>query len=87
MDPDDAVFSWEAVADPAGSEIVGYEVVIECEEPEFSKLTALVNADVTQITVPPEVLNQEDADECKWEVLAIEESGNQTISETEFSID
>ena len=87
VDPDDAVFSWEAVADPPGSEIVGYEVVVECEEPEFTKTTALVGADVTSLTVPPEVLGQEDADECKWEVLAIEESGNQTISETEFEID
>jgi hypothetical protein len=87
VDPDDAVFSWGAVADPPGSEIVGYEVVIECEEPEFSKLTARVGAEVTSITVPPEMLGQEDADECKWEVLAVEDSGNQTISETEFSID
>jgi hypothetical protein len=87
VDPDDAVFSWEAVADPPGSEIVGYEVVIECEEPEFTKLTALVGPDVTSLTVPPEVLAQEDADECKWEVLAIEESHNQTISEEEFGIE
>ena len=87
VDPEDAVFTWGAVADPPGSEIVGYEVVIECEEPEFTKLSALVGAAVTSITVPPEVLGQEDADECKWEVLAIEESGNQTISETEFGIE
>ncbi len=87
VDPDDAVFSWEPVADPPGSEIVGYEVVIECEEPEFTKLSTLVGAAVTSITVPPEMLGQEDADECKWEVLAIEDSGNQTISETEFSIE
>ncbi len=87
VDPDNAVFSWMAVADPPGSEIVGYEVVVECEEPDFTKTTANVGADVTSLTVPPEVLGQEDADECKWEVLAIEESGNQTISETEFGID
>ena len=86
VDPEDAVFTWEVVADPPGSEIVGYEVVIECEVPEFTKLSALVGAAVTSITVPPEVLGQEDADECKWEVLAIEDSGNQTISETEFGI-
>ena len=86
VDPDDAVFTWLPVADPPGSEIVGYEVVVECEEPEFTKTTARVGADVTSITVPPEVLGQEDADECKWEVLAIEESGNQTIAEAEFEI-
>lgn len=87
IDPDNAVFMWEPVADPPGSEIVGYEVVVECEEPEFTKTTSRVGADVTSITVPPEVLGQKDADECKWEVLAIEESGNQTISEAEFEID
>jgi len=87
VDPDDAVFIWEAVDDPPGSKIVGYEVVIECEQPDFTKTTALVGADVTSITVPPQVLGQEDADDCKWEVLAIEDSGNQTISETEFEIE
>lgn len=87
VDPDDAVFSWGAVADPPGSEIVAYEVVIECEEPDFTKLSAIVGADTTSITVPPEMLSQEDLDECKWEVLAIEDSGNQTISETEFGVE
>ncbi len=87
VDPDDAVFTWQAVADPPGSEIVGYELVIGCEASDFAEVVARVGPDVTSLTVPPEVLDQEDADECKWEVLAVEESGNQTISETEFSID
>ena len=87
IDADDAVFTWQAVADPPGSEIVGYEVVVECDEPEFAKLTALVGPDVTSLTVAPEVLGQEDAEECKWEVLAIEDSHNQTISEGEFAVE
>ncbi len=87
MDPDNAVFSWEAVADPPGSEIVGYEIIVGCEVPDFVDFAAKVGSDVTSVTVSPEVLDQEDADECKWEVLAIEESGNQTISETEFAIE
>ena len=87
VDPDDAVFEWEAVADPPGSEIVGYHVVVECEEPDLLVFTADVGPGVTSITVPPEFLGQEDMDECKWEVLAIEESGNQTISEAEFGVD
>ncbi len=86
VDPDDAVFEWEAVADPPGSEIVSYEVIIECEEPDFIELGALVGPDVTSITVPPEFLDQ-GGEECKWEVLAKERSGNQTISEAEFEID
>ncbi|MFQ5526198.1 MAG: hypothetical protein ACE5GX_08035 [Thermoanaerobaculia bacterium] len=87
VDPENAVFTWVQVADPPGSEIVTYEVVLECEEPEFTKATFLVGPDVDSITVGPEFLEQEDLDECKWEVLAKEDSGNQTISETEFSID
>ncbi len=85
VDPEDAVFEWAPVADPPGSEIVSYHVVVECEEPALRKLEADVGPMVTTLTVAPEVLDG--ADECKWEVLAIEESGNQTISETEFGID
>jgi hypothetical protein len=48
---------------------------------------ARVGPDVTSVTVSPEILDQEDADECKWEVLSVERSGNQTISETEFEIE
>ncbi len=87
VDPDDAVFSWEPVADPPGSEIVGYEIIIGCEEPGFLSYAAEVGPEVTSLTVSPEILDQEGADECKWEVLAIETSGNQTLTETEFTID
>ncbi len=87
IDPEDAEFSWQPVADPQGSEIVGYEIVVECEEPDFIEYVAQVGPDVASVTVSPEILGQEDADECKWEVLAIETSGNQTLTESEFSIE
>ncbi len=51
VDPEDAVFTWEAVADPAGSEIAGYEVVVGCEEPAFLDYVAQVGPDVTSVTV------------------------------------
>ena len=86
-DPEDAEFSWQLVADPQGSEIVGYEIVVGCEEPDFIEYVAQVGPDVTSVTVSPEILGQEDANECKWEVLAIEASGNQTLTESEFSIE
>jgi hypothetical protein len=86
VDPEDAVFSWGEVDDPAGSEISGYQVVIECEEGD-AELQMDVGPDVTSITAPPELLTQDEVDDCKWEVLAIEDSGNQTISETEFEIE
>lgn len=87
VDPDNAVFMWAPVADPPGTEIVSYEVVVECDEPEFTKVTGLVSADVSSFSVPAEFLNQNDLEDCKWEVLAKEDSGNQTISEEEFEID
>ena len=86
VDPNDAVFSWQLVADPPSSWIVRYQVIVECEEPVFRVLDVLVGPTVDSLTVPPEFL-EEGADECKWEVLAIERSGNQTISETEFGIE
>ncbi len=86
VDPNDAVFFWQLVADPPGSRIDRYQVIVECEEPVFRVLDVLVGPTVDSLTVPPELLLEEGADECKWEVLAIERSGNQTISETEFGI-
>ena len=83
VDPDDAVFSWEEVPDPPGSEIDAYVVVVECEEPG-SEMAVEIPADVTSITVPPEVLAGQE--ECKWEVLAVEESGNRTITESPFDL-
>lgn len=86
VDPDDAVFEWESVANPPGSEIVGYEVVVSCDG-DFVEFVAQVGPDVTNVTVAPEVLNQDGAEGCKWEVLAIEESGNQTLTEAEFAVE
>ena len=87
VDPDDATFDWEPVADPPGSEIVSYEVVVECELEDIETLfSTIVGPDVTGVTVPPEYLGQE-GEECKWEVLAKEETGNQTISEAPFTIE
>ncbi len=86
VDPDNAVFEWQPVADPPGSEIVGYEVIIVCEDLEFGEIIAQVGPDVTTYTASPEFMSQ-GGEECKWEILSIEASGNQTISESEFSIE
>ena len=84
VDPDDALFAWEEVDDPPGGEIDIYQVVVECEEPG-SEMAVDVPSDITQITVPPEVLAGQE--ECKWEVIAVEEYGNRTISESEFDLE
>ena len=63
--------------------IIGYEVIVEEAESE-RRYTINVPADVTSVTVPPEFLDL--GDEFQYEVLAIEESGNQTITEEEFCL-
>ena len=89
VDPEeDVIILWDPVVDPFPGtwlpvNIVGYQVVVEREEP--SKLVFSVDLTASapqQVTVPWEFLEPET--EYKFEVLAIEESGNQTISESEF---
>lgn len=80
-----AIVSWEPVTtDIFGSsdiEIVGYQVIVEDEESGRSFQVDLP-ADATQVTVSPEVLEPDT--EYKFEILAIEESDNQTITESCF---
>jgi hypothetical protein len=81
QDPNNTVVRWEPVPDPPGSEIVEYEVIVEREDP-LRVFSVRVPATVTSVTVPPEFL--EPGTEYKFEVLAIEAGGNQTISERSF---
>jgi hypothetical protein len=85
VDPDNTVLEWELVPDPPGSEIISYEIVVETEDPEERTFKVLLPPDATSVTVPPEFMAG--GPEFKWEVLAKEESGNQTISESEFETD
>ncbi len=62
--------------------IVGYEVVVERETGSLRVFSAEVGPETTRVTVPPEFMQP--GTEYKFEVLAIEASGNQTISEREF---
>ena len=84
---EDVVILWEPVVNPFPGtwlpvEIVGYQVIVEREEPSLLVLSIDLPAWATQVTVPWEFLEPET--EYKFEVLAIEKSGNQTISEREF---
>ncbi|MGH9464056.1 MAG: fibronectin type III domain-containing protein [Thermoanaerobaculia bacterium] len=81
VDPDNTVVEWQAVADPPGSEIVGYQVIVERED-EVRVIDIKLSADITSVTIPPEFM--EPGTEYKFEVLAIEDGGNQTISERAF---
>jgi len=95
------VISWAAVTTthpdlghPQGSpdiRIYNYEVVVEAEledadgEEFLSVFSVLLPPDVTSMTVPEEFLSQ--SDEFKFEVLAREESFNQTAVESCFLLD
>lgn len=82
QDPTDTVVEWEAVPDPEESTIVNYQVIVEQEVPTLRVLEAMLPATATTLTVPPEFLSADT--EYKFEVLAIEAGGNQTLSEASF---
>jgi hypothetical protein len=82
------------IADPAGVEVIGWEVVVEPAEEEgiepFRVFSVQLPPDQTSVTVPAEFIETymdvNGVEEFKFEVGAIEESGNQTFSEGEFCI-
>jgi len=80
---DIAVIEWDPVDTDIwgdeGIEIEGYQVIVEAEEGPDRKFSVTVPADTTMVSIPEEVLVE--GTEFKFEVLAIEESGNQTITE------
>jgi len=83
QDANNTVVRWAPVADPPGSRIVRYEVIVVDESIVPKRvLSAVVPATVTSMMIPPTFLLPNG--EYKYEVLAIEEGGNQTLSETAF---
>lgn len=80
---EDAVASWNPGSQPNGVRIVGYEVIVERENP-LRVFSADLPASQTSITIPAEFL--EPGAKHKIEVLAIEKSGNQTITEVPFKV-
>jgi len=86
VDPSNLVIEWEPVTETiAGSSnltITGYQVIVEQEEP-LRIFSIDLPATATSVTVPAGFLVQPDRLH-KFEVLAIEKSGNQTITEGEF---
>ena len=66
---------------PLDSEIVAYQVIVEQEDP-LRVFSADLTPDKTSIVIPASFMLP--GAEYKYEVLAIEESGNQTLSESAF---
>ena len=95
LDPNDIVIEWEPVTTrfigDGPVEIVEYQVILEQDEPlreapwvDGKSRRALINlpASVTSLKVPPEFLLPNTP--YNFEVMAIESSGNATITEGEF---
>ncbi len=87
VDPEEPfVIEWESVADPDApdSVIEAYQVIVEkdVDDERLRVLSVHMLATDTSFTVAPGFL--EPGKEYKVEVLAIETSGNQTISEVPF---
>ena len=87
VDRNNAVVTWKPVGPANGSPIVAYQVIIvqlQSSFPAIPKVTldVMMAASATSLAVPPGFLLP--ATEYEWEVLAIEASGNQTLSTAFF---
>jgi len=87
VDPDNAVVRWETVDPPNGSPIIAYQVLVVLGDtglPALPKITldVMMPPTATSLAVPPGFLRGDTVYE--WEVLAIEEGGNQTLSSSFF---
>jgi hypothetical protein len=81
--PDGLVVAWEPVTEPAGIEIVRYQVLVVSDDDDDRTLDLTVPAGVTSVAIPAEFLLPGNY---KTEVLAIDVSGNQTLSEVAFTV-
>lgn len=89
---EDLLVSWspvEKAIDGSDVNIIAYQLIIEKDEDPHPHmigkmgLSMYLPASVTQMTIPEEFL--EPGTDYEWEVLAIEESGNQTLNSGSFS--
>jgi hypothetical protein len=81
---DGVVIRWAPVTEPAGIEIVAYQVLVVDESEDPKKVfSADLPATATELSVSPQFVQP--GVEYKVEVLAIEVSGNQTLSEILFT--
>jgi hypothetical protein len=84
------VIEWEPVDEPAeilpdgDVEVVAYQVIVESFQ---VTVPAEVCNGICQVTLPPEFAASLEPGEHEFEVLAINESGNQTISAETFEIE
>lgn len=78
----DLMVEWAKVTAPAGIAITGYQVLVVREDP-LRVFSVDLPEGATSVTIPGEFFDP--GTEYKVEVLAIEVSGNQTLSEAAFT--
>ena len=88
QEPNNTVLEWESVSPPNGSPIIAYQVLVvqtDTPFPALPKITldVMMPATATSMAVPAGFLIPDT--EYEWEILAIEESGNQTLSSSFFT--
>jgi hypothetical protein len=82
--PDELVVRWNAVTTPAGIQIDRYQVLVIDESRNLRVFSADLPRTARSIAVPEEFLATKGT--YKVEVLAIERSGNQTLTELSFTV-
>jgi hypothetical protein len=82
--PDELVIRWNAVTTPAGIQIDRYQVLVIDESRNLRVFSADLPRTARSITVPEEFLATKGT--YKVEVLAIERSDNQTLTELSFTV-
>ena len=85
---DDLVVEWMPVTSPAGVDVVAYQVLVVANAPGLGNpkrvFDVMLPGTATRLPVPEEFLIP---GSYKAEVLAVERGGNQTLTETEFTIE
>jgi len=85
--PNQLVVSWHPVTTPQSVKVVAYQVLVVADEPSKGNPTRVLDvmlpADATRFPVPAEFLQPGGY---KTEVLAIEDGGNQTLTEVAFTV-
>jgi hypothetical protein len=80
---DTLVVEWDPGEQPANVEIAAYEVLVVDESDPRHEIDLFLGPDARSLTVPSEFMTP---GEYKVEVLAIETSGNQTLTEVAFTV-
>jgi hypothetical protein len=89
---DDTVFKWKSVEkniDGSKANIIAYQLIVEKDEEPHPRmigtmgLSMYLPATTTSIKIPKEFFQP--GTDYNWEVLAIDDSGNQTLMDSSFS--